>query len=130
MKFKTARIAKEWKSDDLDKRLRHRIECLDSFTMGEWGEEITLTDIYRTQEEQENIYGKDTKKKSVHQFWRGVDVRVRDFDEYQIDKMEDMLKLFTYDPARPYKKSVIRHNIKNSQGVVMGDHFHIQVYPE
>ena len=36
---------------------------------------LVITEVYRTQVQQENIYGKSTSRKSKHQVWQAVDLR-------------------------------------------------------
>lgn len=36
---------------------------------------LVVTEVFRTQKQQEAIYGKSTRRKSKHQFWKAVDLR-------------------------------------------------------
>ena len=82
--------------------------------------------VLRTQEEQDSIYGNNSNYqnkpwKSVHQFWRGVDLRNNDMKPGMADDLAEVLNKIPYDESRPEKKSCIVHDVGR------GDHIHIQV---
>lgn len=85
-----------------------------------------ITMIYRTQEEQDNIY-KDNEKykqrkfKSPHQFYHGIDLRSRIYTQDEIDHIVDYLN-DKYNDSNYYKFTAMCHNVGH------GDHFHIQYY--
>lgn len=129
MRFKTYRQSDEWESKNLNERLRNIILCLDYFSVAKFGKEIVITDIYRTQEEQDEIYKKhpNYKKKpwkSVHQFWRGIDIRSSIFEKEEINELLFVLNRIPYDPKRSKKKTAQVHTVGK------GLHFHIQVMGE
>lgn len=87
-----------------------------------YGKDTIITMIYRTQEEQEQIYGKGTKKKSPHQFWQAIDIRSRTFTEEEIKGIEDYLNN-KYNESNYYKWTAKNHKV--GEGAY---HFHIQYY--
>ena len=125
MKFKTQRIANEYESNSLSDKLVRLIKVADSYMLAKYNYEITVTDLIRTQDEQDEIY-KDNEKyksnpwKSVHQYGRGADLRTRDMSQDMIDDLEQVLNRIPYDTNRPDKKTCLVHNVGK------GMHFHIQ----
>jgi len=85
-----------------------------------FGDRLTITEIYRTQEMQTRYYpGKAVK--SVHQYWRGIDISIRGFDLNIVKgKAATLCKLHPYDIKRPALKSFLVHDTG------MGTHLHIQ----
>ena len=126
IKFKTKRIAKEYLHPDLSDDLLSIICILSAYCWLEFKKHITLTCIHRTQEEQDNIYLNSKKHKkqyklspwySVHQFWRGCDIRSKNFTKKERDKIVTFLNMITYDTKY---KTAINHTVG------LGKHFHIQ----
>ena len=84
------------------------------------GGEITITEIYRTQAMQDRYYPGGTAK-SVHQFYRGIDIRVTTMGADQVRELaEDFNTAYPYDPARPKMDSFLIHDVGH------GLHLHIQ----
>jgi len=122
IKFKTKRIAKEYLSPDLSDDLLSIICILSAYCQLEFKKDITITGIYRTQEEQEKIYSKNKQFKkapwySVHQFWRGMDIRSKNFTKKECDKIVLFLNMITYDTI---------HNTVVYHDVGLAKHFHLQ----
>lgn len=88
----------------------------------EFEKDTIVTMVYRTQEEQEQIYGKNTKKKSPHQFWHGCDIRSRIYSPEQITQIVNYLN-DKYNDTNYYKWTAKCHEVNNH-----GEHFHIQYY--
>lgn len=82
--------------------------------------DVIMTMIYRTQEEQESIYGKGTKKKSPHQFYHAIDIRSRIYSQDEIDQMVNYINT-KYNEDNYYKWTTKVHEVGNH-----GIHFHIQ----
>lgn len=84
---------------------------------------VYITCVHRTRSEQEAICAKLKVPyyDSVHQVWRGFDFRVFPDEQFNawLDKFAN--ETFSYDPARPQLKSLLRH-----EGT--GDHFHGQTH--
>ena len=124
MKFKTDRQREEYESDKLDPKMRMLLQMIDFYSVLKTGLEITVTEIYRTQEEQDAIYARSEKYQakpwlSVHQIWKGADIRVTDY------RGEDVANILGVLESIPYrtrgKQTAIRHDVGK------GDHIHIQV---
>ncbi len=92
-----------------------------------YGKFILITELLRSQEEQDQIYNNDSRYrrrawKSVHQFGRGADIRIRNFTAVQQRDILDYVTLaWPYDPSRPEFPSVSIHDIG------LGRHLHLQV---
>ena len=125
MKFKTGEIEAQWNSDKVNSRLKNIILLGVEYAQIELKKELTITDLIRTQAEQDEIYKDNERYKikpwpSVHQYGRGVDLRTRDFTQNEIDKLEAFFNTFTYDANRPNKKTCLVHDVGK------GKHFHVQ----
>ena len=123
IKFKnnSDRIKKEWAELNKKNRdLREIVEYYSRIVWILWRKHCTLTDIFRTDAEQRKIYPGQPKKKSVHQFWRGVDVR-DNLEYWQEEVMRRIINnKFFYDKNRPKLKTLLYHNVGR------GSHGHIQ----
>lgn len=91
-----------------------------------------ITEIFRTQEEQDYIYTviapDDMKEKykkehfqSVHQYGRGIDIRSTDMTQDMIDFTINFFKHVTYDINRAIN-TLVYHEVGSG-----GIHFHIQI---
>lgn len=124
MRFKTEREGREFLQ--LKPRLKIIMTLLEQFFTVEFKKDILVTGCFRTQDEQDAIY-KDNQKyqekpwQSVHQFWRGCDVRVIDWTPKERDRTLMYLNSFTYDDTRPEMKTAIIHDVG------AGNHLHVQV---
>lgn len=125
--FKNDNIKKQWESQKLSKRLETIIFALSGYIWHQFKKPLILTEIYRTQEEQDQIYANDPKYKeqkfvSPHQVWRAVDCRISDFKDDELKKIQEFLfSRFIYNTKDPRYKIVLVHNIG------FGNHLHIQV---
>lgn len=88
----------------------------------EFNKDTVMTMIYRTQEEQEGIYGLNTKKKSPHQFWHAIDIRSRIYTKEEQDRMVEYMNN-KYNKNNYYKWTAKVHEVGEH-----GMHFHIQYY--
>jgi len=79
-----------------------------------------MTMLFRTQEEQEQIYGAGTTKKSPHQFYHAADIRSRIFSDDEIKSIEDYLNN-KYNSTNYYKWTAKNHKVAGG-----AYHFHIQ----
>ena len=123
MKFKTPRQEDEFKN--ANSKLKNIIFTAANYMMERYNFEITITEILRTQAEQDEIYKKDPKYmekpwRSVHQDGRGVDFRTRDMTKEMIVDLCDFLNKIPYDPKRPEKKTCLYHDVG------AGIHLHAQ----
>lgn len=130
LKFKDEhhiRLVGEW--GELVPRLKKIIEFLYLYIELKYNVDITITCLLRSQEEQDQIYGNEEsyKKKpwkSVHQFFRGADIRTRGLSKNIIDDILFILNTIQYDDKRPEMKTAIYGNKRHK------NHIHIQVKDE
>lgn len=125
MRFKTKRIEQEWDSIDPDFRVRVIALALDWYCKKYVNKRgIILTHIYRTNDEQRDIYKNIARFKlkpwsSTHTFWRAIDVGVNSYTENERREMCNFInKYFNYSGS---------HNCCVYHNVGLGWHFHLQV---
>ena len=122
IEFKTHNLELEFLN--IDSRLQVIIYALSGFVSFNFGKNITLTELMRTQEMQDSYYSSNPKYKikpfkSVHQFGRGADISVKYFTDEELKDIYLFLnKSFAYSNA--FKTAVIHD-------VGLGKHLHIQV---
>ena len=97
-----------------------------------YGKDVILTMIFRTQEEQDNLYKGITNSKNIkydeypwkspHQFWHAIDIRSRVYNE---DEIEEIVRYLNnkYNATIYYGKTAVVHEVGD-----YGMHFHIQYY--
>lgn len=124
MQTKTNRIAEEFQTLDVkNKRLKQLIMLTDQFSKLEFGKEIVVTEIYRTVEEQKELY-KHTPpdrrpKVSPHQLWHSVDLRSWIYTDREIERLLEFLNCFRYLEGQ--RKVAVYHKIRMGAA-----HFHVQ----
>ena len=122
MKFKNVVI--ESQINKINENLKTILFFLDFAVKQKFDYEITITDLIRTQPEQDFIY-KDiaeyNKKPwhSVHQYGRGADIRINDMPQECLRFIISLLKSIPYGDG--IHKTILVHDIGN------GNHIHIQV---
>lgn len=94
-----------------------------------FSKDVTVTMIYRTQEEQDRIYkgktnsrGREYDKdpwRSPHQFWHSVDLRSRNFTPQEIQQVSDYINNL-YNPLNFYRFTISNHDVG------LGWHWHLQ----
>ena len=94
-----------------------------------FGKDLVITMIYRTDSEQDEIYGGKTKSdgreydvkpwKSPHQFYHSVDLRSNSFTISEVKTIESYLAM-KYNSSNYYGFTAKNHNVG------LGDHFHLQ----
>jgi hypothetical protein len=137
LEFKTDKQRKEYYSNNVSLRLKNRVRILAFVTFVLFRKKTVVTEVFRTQHENDKIYGwkegsKKKRKISVHSDWRGVDTRVADSEE----KAKDAI---TYDEAMiiaavmngiPYDNN--RPKVKTAKfgDAVHRNHIHLQIWIE
>lgn len=123
IKFKEDRQRTEFESGKLDIRLKIITFALAGYLYHKYKYVLTITDIYREQAEQDDIYkdNPDYKKKpwnSTHQYWRAEDIRT--VDMLEVIKRDTLwfLNHFIYTGG---------HDTKIDHDVGRGEHIHLQV---
>ena len=124
IKFKTVRVSKEWESGKLPQKLKDIIVLLAYYSITFFKIPITITCIFRTQEEQDKIYqGNVTYHhkpwKSNHQYWNAIDLRSKDFTEKQIEILVSIANTIRYRTKG--KTTAVYHKVNGG-----AFHFHIQ----
>ena len=110
----------------IDSRLRIILFTLAGFVYHNFGKTITITELMRTQEQQDEYYAnnpdyKKEKWSSPHQFGRGADLRITYYTDEEIQMIELFLNLnFKYNDYSGFETALV-HNTG------MGRHLHIQV---
>lgn len=121
-----------------DKRLKDELALLKTnnkslydllFNLADWvkdnlKKDLVVTGIFRSNEEQANIYKNDAKYKakpfkSPHQFWDAFDLRDSIFTKDEIPKVVKYLN-DTYNKTNRYKWTAMDHSVG------LGYHFHVQ----
>jgi hypothetical protein len=109
--------------EERNKPLHQLIVDTCAYCKAEFNKDITITMIYRTDKEQDEIY-KDNLKyqqkkfKSPHQFFHAVDLRSSTFTRPEIDKLVNYLNN-VYNKDNYYKFTALCHDVG------IGEHFHI-----
>ena len=132
LEFKTDRQREEWESGQLSKKLKWIVRVIAVASYYVFNKKVVITDIFRTQQENEKIYGwaPGSRKKrpvSVHSFWRGIDLRVignKRKSHYKKAEAKTIARIgnaFLYDTKRPNKKTAVYGDQRHS------NHIHLQV---
>lgn len=110
MKFKDPRrLKKEWW--EISPLLRLILCDAEWYSIQYFDEELTLTCLMRTAEEQADLVkrGASTEAISVHQFGRGGDARLLKNAANNLILQSYINHKYEYDPLRPHFKTVVRH---------------------
>lgn len=123
LKFKTDQERDEWVQMGFkNPRLVDAIIDLADTMQLMFGKDITLTEVFRTPDEQTALYKDEAQKvaKSPHSFWKAVDIRSRDLTQHQIDFAVQYLNTkYKNASGRPV---AIFHKIAGG-----ADHIHVQL---
>lgn len=122
------RLPEEW--NELHQRnspLRNLIIDLRDHVWIKYRKNITITMIYRTDEEQDRFYANNEKYqkkkfKSPHQFYQAVDLRSSDFTDEEIQELVVYINV-RYNDDNYYGWTADCHEVSGN-----GMHFHIQFY--
>jgi hypothetical protein len=123
IKFKDSRVETEWKySSELSERVKKIAEIVAGFCQLNFGKDVVITHILRSQAEQDTFYANDAKYKeapwkSVHQYGRGIDLRSRDFTPAEIERIVAFANMITYSKE---KNTCVYHDVGQ------GKHIHLQ----
>ena len=117
--FKYDSIRKQWAKMIKDKNpLVPRLIEAANFIKKNFNKPIVLTEVLRTQAQQNKIYGKKRGKKSWHQFYAAADLRVRIYTPSEIVQIVSFLKKFEKENA--LRLTVLYHDIG------LASHIHFQ----
>ena len=125
MLYKTPAEKKEF--DDLiykNPKLANIMHALDFFCTCSFGKQITITEVFRTQEEHDKLYAATDPalrpKTSPHCTYQAIDVRSSDYSDPQIQRMLGFLNCFVNSNG---KAVAIYHKIAGN-----AYHFHVQYF--
>ena len=117
--FKTKNEKKEWKKlEKKHPKMLNLIIKTAQFTKKNFDKPLVITELHRTQAEQNKLYGGKAKKKSWHQFWMAVDFRSRIFTNAEIMSIIEYIK--TEFKSEGKKLRVLYHRINGNVY-----HFHV-----
>ncbi|MEK9281205.1 hypothetical protein MTR72_16545 [Bradyrhizobium sp. ISRA442] len=102
---------------------------LQHFVETNFHKNVTITQIERSQEENDRIYKSDKTKmhrKTAHGVWAAVDIRSSDFNETQISEMLAFLNAYNSSNSNPIKggNTGLYHAVAGGAA-----HIHIQYAP-
>lgn len=120
IKFKTDRIEKEFDqlySKNMD--LYQIVVFAMYASQTKYKKDLIITEVYRTQEEQDKYYKGKNKFRSPHQDWKAVDIRTFHLETKEI---KDLVKIINsrYNSTSKYIPVAFYHDIG------LGKHIHIQ----
>lgn len=125
MQFKSERISKEYNNLTYENpKLFYLLFYLDQFCWLEFEKRITLTHIFRTVEEHNELYKETPESKrpatSPHMYWKACDIRSSTFSGPEITRMLKFLNTWSYKSGQG-KAVAIYHAIAGNV-----NHFHVQ----
>jgi len=105
----------------LHPKLRLILCDIDNWLQYQFNEEIIVTDLIRSEEQQKQLYdaGMAPAVTSVHQFGRGADLRVFKSLDANHTVLQWVNEKYPYDLDREHLKTMIRHG-----GTAL--HYHLQ----
>ncbi len=133
IKFKHLQLRSEFEGDicvndyHLNPKLQAIVFALAGFMEYFFGKHIVITEILRDQETQDRYYTGNAQYaekswKSVHQFGCGVDVRISDFTDDEVEECIAFLSgAFDYGDDK--------HDVVVIHDIGFGRHLHLQVKP-
>lgn len=109
----------------VDNRIKIILLFLEFFVKSRYGRDLLITDLIRTQIQQDYIYRDNLRYKrrpwfSVHQYGRGADIRCFDWEPAEVDEVLDLLNSIPYGKGK--YQTAVHHRIEGG-----GIHIHIQV---
>jgi len=121
IEFKTHNLKLEFLN--IDNRLQAVLYALAGFVNFSYGKPIIITELMRTQEQQDMYYKenpayKENPWQSVHQYGRGADISLKYLLPDEIKGIMDFLNHFVYSAE---KFTGLIHDIG------LGNHLHVQV---
>lgn len=123
MRFKTIRLRRELEElRDKNKSLFDLLIDLDLYSIKNFEKEITVTHIFRTKQEHDDLYKLtlNPPKTSPHMRWEAADIRSLDYTQDQVD---DLLSYLNQSKNTNGKPRAIYHKIP-------GNRFHFHIYVE
>lgn len=120
IKFKTTRIENEFKVlKDKNNELYQLVTTANNISENIFNKSLVITEIYRTQKEQDRYYKGKPKFTSPHQRWLAVDIRSKNLTKQEIKALTTIIK-HKYNPINTYIPTAFYHDVG------LGPHIHIQ----
>ncbi len=125
IEFKTLKQRNEWLDRRLSIKLQGIVFAMANISYYIFDKPLVITEIYRTQKQQDKYYKNNPVYRekpwpSVHQHWRGIDIRTSNYTQAQIDILLNIANCIQYDPQREERKTAIYHDVNH------GLHLHVQ----
>jgi len=126
IQFKENNLKEEF--EKIDKRLQFIIYALAGFIYSNFGKSIVLTELFRTQEQQDKYYSNNPAYllnpwKSVHQYGRGADISAKYLTPEELTSISKFINSIVKYSSFNEKDTLITHDIG------FGNHIHIQTDP-
>jgi hypothetical protein len=121
IRFKTPRIEAEFRElPSKNKRLFVLATAAGHYSMFEFKKEITITSLYRTPEENAELYSPNKEPfNKPHTLWEAIDLRSTIYTESELKKLLHFLNLWTaFDGKR---STAFCHTVLGG-----AQHFHVQ----
>lgn len=97
-------LSDQWASDDIDGKLRTLVNQAASYLYRIWNQDIVVTCLLRTPEEDKALYHDPEHEPGVHCYGRGADISTKLMSPAEIDGLVEYLNgEWIYDPDRPTK---------------------------
>lgn len=117
-------IEEIWELKKMNRPLLNVLFDIRDYCRDNFGKDVVITMIYRTDDEQDMIYRDNEryqkkKFKSPHQFYTAFDLRSKTFTLNEIEELVNYLNQ-KYNNSNYFKFTAMCHNIG------FGDHFHVQ----
>lgn len=126
MKYKTSNLSVEFYSDDTDVRLRAIVREVDNQVLTKFGTELTLTEVWRTEEEEHKLNPAVAKSPHSAIPCRAVDIRSKDLTTEIIAFIKSFVAEHWPDVgANAYSRTRLLENDRGDQF----PHIHIAVFP-
>lgn len=120
VQFKTDRIEQEFEQLYSKNLELYQIVIFANYKLAEISKKnLVITEIYRTQAEQDKYYKGKKKFKSPHQRWLAVDIRTRHLSKKEVKLLVEAINK-RYNSINRYNPSAFYHSIGR------GHHIHIQ----
>ena len=124
----SSRIANELASDALDQNLRSVIKDAHDYLYRIWTQDLILSCLLRTPEEDKALYHDPNHEPGVHCFGRGADVSVRFMSSAEVSGLCNTINSsWQYDPSRPNMVVALYESAGHQDSTA--PHIHLQTHP-
>lgn len=119
------RLNSDWESPRLDLTLRSIINDAASYMYRVWNDDIYITCLLRTPEEDAALYHDPQHQPGVHVYGRGCDLSVRSYSLSEVNGLVNYVnENWQYDPARPMMLCALYEDATHPDS--SGAHIHLQ----